>query len=136
MTGWYMPWSNYPITAFVMPSRFRATVDPAKCIECGKCKTERCQFNAADFKFYPELGASRGYVNEDKCAGCGNCVETCPVGARGMKAVFGPEYITNIGEEEGVSGTGHVKGAEKVVEMWAELDKDKKLAEEKKSAKK
>jgi len=45
-----------------------------------------------------------------------------------MKVIHGPEYITNIGEEEGVSGTGHVKGAEKVVEMWAELDKEKKSA--------
>ena len=133
MMPWYMPYSNYTIADFIMKTRFRATVDPAKCIECGKCKTERCQFSACDFKFYPELGATRAYVNEENCAGCGCCVETCPVGARSMKAVAGPEYITEIGEEEGVHPRASATfGVESTLELWEQLDKEKKLAEEKK----
>jgi len=132
MMPWYMPYSNYSITDFIMKTRFRATVDPEKCIGCKKCVDERCQFWGAQMKYYPEFSAERAYVDEEKCTGCGNCVETCPVGAHSMKAVAGPEYILEIGEEEGVSGAGHVRGAEKVVEVWAQLDKEKALAEEKK----
>ena len=86
-------------------------------------------------KYYPELGVMRAYVDEEKCAGCGNCVETCPIDARSMKAIAGPEYITEIGVEEGVAGTPEgvrmgPLGAEKTVELWAKLDKEKELAKE------
>jgi len=137
MMPWYMSYSNYSITDFILKTRFRATVDPEKCIGCRRCIDERCQFWGAQMKYYPEFGGERAYIDEEKCAGCGNCVETCPVGARGMKVVEGPEYITEIGLEEGVSGDFEgIKstplGAEKTIELWARLDKEKKLAKEEK----
>jgi len=133
MMPWYMPYSNYSITDFIMKTRFRATVDPEKCIGCGKCNNERCQFFACDFKYYPEFGEERAYVDEEKCAGCGCCVETCTAGARSMKVVAGPEYLLEIGEDEGVNPKGAAQfGVESTLELWAQLDKEKKLAEEKK----
>jgi len=130
MMPWYMPYSNYSITDFIMKTRFRATADPEKCIGCRRCIDERCMFWGAQMKYYPEFDAERAYVDEEKCTGCGLCVETCTVGARGMKVVAGPEYLLEIGEEEGVSAAGI--SSERVLDLWAQVDKEKKLAEEKK----
>jgi len=137
MMGWYMPYTKYEVTDWIMKARFRATVNPEKCIGCRVCIDERCQFWGAQMKYYPEFSSERAYVDEEKCAGCGLCVETCPVGARDMKAVAGPEYITEIGEEEGAWGGVRVPGqggpsVELTLKAWEELDKEKKLAEEKK----
>ncbi len=76
----------------VAKSRFLATVDIQKCRACKTC-VARCQFEAAKIKFYPELGAERAYIDAELCTGCGDCIITCPSGARGMKIGRPPEYI-------------------------------------------
>ncbi len=80
------------------PSRFVATVDPAKCRACKVCATKRCQFGAAGMKYYPEFGAERAFIDADRCMGCGSCVITCPASARTMKLVRPPEHVpTELG---------------------------------------
>jgi ferredoxin/biotin operon repressor len=80
------------------PSRFVAVVDPAKCRACKVCATKRCQFGAAQMKYYPEFGGERAFVDADKCMGCGSCVLTCPSEARTMKLVRPPEHVpTELG---------------------------------------
>ncbi|MFC2011037.1 ATP-binding protein [Chloroflexota bacterium] len=104
MTHYYLPGSKYKISDFIIKNRFRATVDPEKCIGCRVCADERCQFGASQMKYYPEFDEERAYVDEDKCMGCGLCVETCPVGCKGMKIVEPPEYILDLPEEGGAMG--------------------------------
>jgi heterodisulfide reductase subunit A-like polyferredoxin len=86
--------SKYPVWEFYAKSRFRTSVDPAKCTGCRLCVDKRCQFGAAQMKFYPEYGEERAYVDEAKCMGCGCCVETCPAGARSMRIVEPPDPDT------------------------------------------
>jgi ferredoxin len=74
------------------PSRFLATVDPKNCRACKLC-VNRCQFGAAQIKFYPELGQERAFVDAEMCMGCGSCVVTCPGKARTMKLVRTPEHV-------------------------------------------
>jgi len=104
MTHYYLPGSKYKISDFIAKNRFRATVDPEKCIGCRVCADERCQFGAAQMKYYPEFGEERAYIDEEKCMGCGLCVETCTVGCKGMKIVEPPEYILDLPEEGGAMG--------------------------------
>jgi ferredoxin len=100
--------SKYPIQEFYAPSRYRATVDPEDCVACRVCVDKRCQFGAAQMKFYPEYGEERAYIDEDICMGCGNCVETCPSGIRGMKIVEPPETLTEAARRDiyGAGGQG------------------------------
>lgn len=88
--------SKYPVTEYYAKSRFRATVDPAKCVGCRVCVDKRCQFGAAQMKLYPEFGEERAYIDEEKCMGCGCCVETCSTGARSMKIVEPPESLMDV----------------------------------------
>lgn len=85
--------SEYPVWEFYAKSRFRTSVDPAKCKGCSFCVTKRCQFGAAQMKFCPEYGAKRAWIDEAKCMGCGGCVETCPSGARSMRIVEPPDPL-------------------------------------------
>ncbi|MFC2011242.1 DUF362 domain-containing protein [Chloroflexota bacterium] len=108
-TNYYTGDSPYDVTDWVKKSRFRAIVDPEKCIGCRVCVDERCQFYATEMKYYPEFGEERAYINEDKCVGCGLCVETCTVGVRGMKIVEPPEYTLKVVEtRESLAGRGGV----------------------------
>jgi len=91
--------SRYTFQDFMRPNRFRATVDPENCIGCGRCVEERCQFGAAQMRFYPEFGEERAYIDENMCMGCGCCVETCLVGTRSMKVVEPTEYHTEYVRE-------------------------------------
>jgi len=130
MTGWFLPGSKHKVNDWWMKTRFRATVDLEKCIGCGVCVDERCQFGAAQMKYYPEFGAERAYIDEEECMGCGLCVETCTVGARGMNVVKPPEYITDIPEEAGVMQGGlNIEGVLAVAEK---LSADGRAAKEKK----
>ncbi|MDD5288205.1 MAG: 4Fe-4S binding protein [Dehalococcoidales bacterium] len=86
--------SKYPVWEFYAKSRFRTSVDPAKCTGCRLCADKRCQFGAVQMKFYPEYGGERAYVDEAICMGCGACVETCPAGARSMRIVEPPDPDT------------------------------------------
>jgi ferredoxin len=83
--------SKHPVTEYYCKSRYRAVVDPGKCVGCKTCVEQRCQFGAAQMKYYPEFGEERVYIDEEKCMGCGCCVETCPAGAHTMKVVEPPE---------------------------------------------
>jgi len=76
-------------------SRFKATVDPEKCLGCKIC-VGVCVFDAARTKYYPEFGEERAYIDTQECKGCGNCVINCPVGARAMKLVYPPEHIPDV----------------------------------------
>ncbi|MFC2011352.1 4Fe-4S binding protein [Chloroflexota bacterium] len=127
MTQWYMPGSEGKANDFLMKTRFRATVDPEKCIGCRTCIDGFCQFYAAKMKYYPEFGEERAYIDEDECIGCGQCVENCPVGARGMKAIAGPEYYADIPEDAGAGGGGlNVEKLLAQVETQAEKKKEDK----------
>lgn len=81
------PWDYYT------KSRFRAQLDPDKCINCDLCKNSRCMFDAIQVKYYREKGIQAKCVNETQCMGCGCCVETCPTGALTMKLVDPPESL-------------------------------------------
>lgn len=74
-------------------SRFRAVLDPEKCIDCGLCYKKRCMFDAIHKKFIRDYGDEALFVNESTCMGCGCCVETCPTGALTMKLVDPPEAL-------------------------------------------
>jgi ferredoxin len=90
--------SKYPVTEYYCKSRYRAVVDPEKCVGCRICVDKRCQFGASQMKYYPEYGEERVYVDEEKCMGCGCCVETCPSGAHTMKVVELPESYVPLTE--------------------------------------
>jgi NAD-dependent dihydropyrimidine dehydrogenase PreA subunit len=94
--------SKYPVWEHYAKSRFRATVNPAKCSACGLCVQKRCQFKATRMRFYPEYGEERAWVNEALCMGCGCCVETCSSGARGMKIVEPPESLELPSDAKGL----------------------------------
>jgi len=76
-------------------SRFITEVDPAACRACKTCIT-RCNFGAAQMKYYPEFGEERVYVDPEICRGCGTCVVSCPAGARTMKIVRPPEHVPEL----------------------------------------
>jgi NAD-dependent dihydropyrimidine dehydrogenase PreA subunit/DNA-binding transcriptional ArsR family regulator len=73
-------------------SRFKATVDPDKCVGCKTC-IGQCLFDAARIKYYPDLGADRAYIDTQECKGCGNCVVNCAAGARTMVMVHPENHI-------------------------------------------
>jgi ferredoxin/biotin operon repressor len=88
---------KYKITDGVAKSRFEAVVDPQKCKGCKTCLT-KCQFGAAQIKYYPEIGAERATIDLERCMGCGSCVVSCGNGARSMKMVRPPEHIPQKAE--------------------------------------
>lgn len=69
----------------------KCTIDPAKCISCGKCAMS-CPYHAIIPRKRPckeacgpkaieiaENGKTR--INNDKCCSCGHCMQACPFGA-------------------------------------------------------
>ncbi len=61
----------------VISSKFVASNDGEKCIDCGTC-VERCQFGAR------EIIDGRLVYRGEKCFGCGLCAAMCPEEAIGM----------------------------------------------------
>lgn len=57
----------------------KASIDPAKCVSCGRC-LEVCRFDA--------VVASPFKINETFCEGCGVCVWNCQTGAINFKQVL------------------------------------------------
>ena len=53
-------------------SYYYAEIDPEACSDCGTCADERCQVNAID------EGDDAYRVIQEKCIGCGLCIDTCP----------------------------------------------------------
>lgn len=92
--------SKYPVWEHYAKSRFRAVVDPEKCLGCGQCAQKRCQFKAAHLRMYPEYENERSWINEELCMGCGCCAETCPSGALTMKIVESPESLRTPEEHD------------------------------------
>ncbi len=64
-----------PVTVFLKPasyfSRMRVTVDPDKCVSCGKCKTV-CPMEV------DMTNNSRKRVNGTECILCMQCIDSCP----------------------------------------------------------
>ena len=68
-----------------------ALIDQAKCIKCGRCKTE-CPYHAI-IEYGRPCAAScgvnaiksdylgRAEIDDSKCVACGNCIQECPFGA-------------------------------------------------------
>jgi len=73
-------------------TRFIAYEDAEKCQTCNIC-VERCQYDAIQIKYDPELDKERSYTDPELCRGCGDCVISCPHEARGMKAIRPPDHI-------------------------------------------
>ena len=61
----------------VISSKFIATQDQAKCIDCGTC-VDRCKFGAR------ELKDEQLVFHQEKCFGCGLCLDTCSENAISM----------------------------------------------------
>lgn len=53
-------------------SYYYAQIDPQACSACGTCADERCQVNAI------AEGENAYSVIQEKCIGCGLCIDTCP----------------------------------------------------------
>lgn len=73
---------------FVVPSRFRAEVEPEKCSACETC-LDRCHFDA--IRMEGEEGVAA--VDPGKCMGCGLCLVTCPEEAISLREVRPAEFI-------------------------------------------
>jgi len=132
MTNYFTGGSEHGVTSWQTKSRFRATVDPEKCVGCRRCIDERCQFGAVQMEYYPEFGEERAYIDEEKCMGCGLCVETCTMGIRGMKIVEPPEYTLKIlGARDEMSGGRGEEGVS-VETMIAASEREKAEREAKK----
>jgi heterodisulfide reductase subunit A-like polyferredoxin len=72
----------------VVPSRFRAEVEPALCSSCEAC-LERCYFDAIAME--GEGGAA--VVDAEKCMGCGLCAVTCPTEAIHLKEARPADFV-------------------------------------------
>ena len=81
-------------TNAIVPSRYRAVLDPETCIGCGNC-IDKCQFNALTLD-------DKAIIDPVKCYGCGNCATNCPENAIKMEEIRPPEHIP----EKGVSFMG------------------------------
>lgn len=85
---------KHPTWEYYGKSRFRAVIDPEKCIDCGLCRKKRCMFDAISIRYNREIGDEKHCVNETLCVGCGCCVETCTTSAIKMKLVDPPEVLS------------------------------------------
>ncbi len=90
----FKPWKYYG------KSRFRAVIDPTKCVDCGKCKNKRCMFDAIDIRYNRETGKEKHFVIEELCMGCGCCVETCPTKAMTMVCVEDEDFLNGYRKED------------------------------------
>ncbi len=73
---------------FIVPSRFRATIQADDCTGCELC-VERCYFDAMHMGDDDGLAA----VNEENCLGCGLCQVVCATEAIHMNEVRPQEFI-------------------------------------------
>ncbi len=80
-----------PRGAFSFDRNLKAHIDPAKCVECGRCASV-CPYNAIVSRKRPCEVACKvkaihmderkiAKIDEDKCTSCGACVYMCPFGA-------------------------------------------------------
>jgi Pyruvate/2-oxoacid:ferredoxin oxidoreductase delta subunit len=78
--------THYQKEYVVAKSRYRASIDQDKCIQCETC-LGRCHFGAIRRE---ESGI---VVIPERCLGCGLCASTCPNDAITLIEVRGAEYI-------------------------------------------
>ncbi len=71
---------------WVVPSRFKAVVDPDLCTGCETC-SERCFFDAI------AVNDDLAVVNAEKCMGCGVCTVSCPTEALRLKEVRAADFV-------------------------------------------
>lgn len=92
--------SDYQLTYYYGKSRYRAKIDPGKCINCGLCIKKRCMFDAILLGHDRSINDMTHYVSTESCMGCGCCVETCPSKAISMICVEPVEYLKGIDESK------------------------------------
>ena len=73
---------------FVLPSRFKASVDAELCSSCETC-LERCYFDA----IHMDGQNGTAMVNSDQCMGCGLCIDSCPDEALSLNEVRSEDFI-------------------------------------------
>ena len=80
-----------PRGAISFDRTLKAHIDPAKCVECGRCASV-CPYNAISSRKRPCEVACKVHaihmderkiakIDEEKCTSCGACVYMCPFGA-------------------------------------------------------
>ncbi len=108
----FKPWQYYG------KSRFRAVIDPQKCIDCGICRNKRCMFEAIDIRYNKKSGKEKYFVVQELCMGCGCCVETCPTQALTMICVEDESFLLgNVKQDETLSEVKeNVRPGEKIFE--------------------
>jgi ferredoxin len=109
---------KHKVWEYFTKSRFRAVLNPEKCIKCGLCKDKRCMFDAIHQKYLRDFGDEGLYVDENLCMGCGCCVETCPTGALTMKLVDPPETLLGYDLDE--NGKPMIPGEEQKSNLVSE----------------
>jgi Pyruvate/2-oxoacid:ferredoxin oxidoreductase delta subunit len=70
---------RHGIHAQVLSSKYIASDDEVKCIDCSDC-VSRCVFEAR------RMESDKLVYDASKCLGCGLCVTTCPTNAISMKS--------------------------------------------------
>ncbi len=71
------------------------TVDPNKCIACGRCERS-CKYEALEFDFTEDTETKQlteiSIRLNQKCVSCGACVDNCPTGALSKKSAVVPLF--------------------------------------------
>jgi Pyruvate/2-oxoacid:ferredoxin oxidoreductase delta subunit len=83
-----LPFAKNPETSgMLVPSRYRAVVEPELCTACGVCPGE-CPVGAIVL-----TDGRMAEIRGEACIGCGICTHVCPTDAIHLRAVRGEDFI-------------------------------------------